>query len=247
MDVLAEDLETGAVRATNSARMFYARVAVCAKPAHETLSWTHASASDMPPKLRVIDEPIPPVPGLTGASLEAGHERYLAQKRSRASGLEAASVPRRPGKPPLLSHLVLPSEVHSNGTVFGGVVLKLMDSAAGTAAVSYCKSNAVTASLDALNFEAPVFVGNVVRVYSHVTFTSSKSLEVVVLTEAEDLVTGDTWRAVSGHLTMVALDDDGKVVPVPPLIPKTHEEREDFAAGERRYQMRKAARRGDSN
>ena len=64
------------------------------------------------------------------------------------------------------------------GHVQGGVIMKLMDSAAGVSAVRFCKSNVVTASLGALNFKKPIFVGNVVTVSAWPSYTSQKTIEV---------------------------------------------------------------------
>jgi len=50
--------------------------------------------------------------------------------------------------------LMLPSDCYSNGQVQGGVVLKLMDNAAGVVAARHCRSNVVTVNIDAVNFRA---------------------------------------------------------------------------------------------
>ena len=129
-----------------------------------------------------------------------------------------------------------------NGTVFGGVIMKLIDSAGGACAASFCHSNVVTASIDAMNFESPIYLGNIARFYAHPTFTSSRSLEVAVYVEAEDLMTGKSWRAVSAHLTFVSLGPDGKSLPIRQLEPRSHQERLDFAGGKARYELRKRER-----
>ena len=85
-------------------------------------------------------------------------------------------------------------------------------------------------------------MGNLIRIYAHPTFSSKKSLEVAVYVEAEDLLTGISWRSVSAHLTFVSIDKNGHTQDIPPLIPKTHEERIDFAKGQERYRLRKLNR-----
>ena len=164
----------------------------------------------MPPKLIVVKEPLnitaAQLDGVSPEEFEAGRKRYETQRQSRLqSGLEAVSAPRRPGNGPVLAHAVMPSDTHGNQvrTMLGGVLLKLMDSAAGITAVEYCRTNAVTASIDQLNFEAPAFLGNVIRIFAHPTFTSAKSLEVVVHAEAQDVISGRSWRCTSGHLSLI--------------------------------------------
>ena len=63
--------------------------------------------------------------------------------------------------------------------------------------------------------------------------------------EAEDLATGETWHVGSAYLVFVALDADGKPVPVPPLLPEseTEQRRQLEAAG---AEPCAAGRSGDS-
>jgi len=256
VNVWAEDLHSGVVQKTNQASLWYVRVEDCARPQNK-MGWSPNDA--IPPKLKVVKD----IPPLEFESQREAHEalaRYNRQKESRRGSLEAAKQNRSPNVLAVLSHMVLPSDCYGNGTVFGGTLMKLIDNAAACTAISYCKTTAVTVSMDALNFEAPIFLGNIARFYAHVTFTSSRSVEVTVHVEAEDLMrlvffrrfffhvacapgqiltrsvfqcgnSGQSWRAVSAHLTFVSLDGNGKSLPVKPLEPRTHEERMDFQAG----------------
>jgi len=231
--VTAEDLRTGAVQQTNEARLWYVRVL----DTDHAFKWGAGKTYSVPPKLDVVHQ-VPPL-RLSEAEASAGRVRYELQRQNRLEGLEAAGQPRTM-QAPVLAHVVMPSDCYLSGTVFGGTIMKLMDSAGGSAAAAHCRTNVVTASIDAMNFEAPVFLGNLARFYAHPTFTSARSLEVVVHVEAEDLMTGRSWLAVSAHLTFVSLGPDGKSLPIRQLDPLSHQARADFNAGKQRYERRKA-------
>ena len=239
--VTAENLLTGSKMETNKARLWY--VMIDGSP--EKKRFTDALMMDVP-KLIVSQREAPPLIYSTESEEKEALERYRALKETRSPSakkqLEAVSNFRRPDSLPVLSHVVLPSECHRFNTIFGGVVMKLMDTGAAVVAMKHCNSSCVTASLEALNLIAPIYLGNLIRIYAHPTFSSKKSLEVAVYVEAEDLLTGISWRSVSAHLTFVSLDKNGHTQDIPPLVPKTHEERIDFAKGQERYRLRKLNR-----
>ena len=111
------------------------------------------------------------------------------------------------------------------GLVHGGVVMKLVDTAAGLAAFKHAGGMCVTVSMDEMSFLAPVHVGDTVTVKASVNDVGTTSLEIGVRVESEDLQTGTRTHTSSAHLVFVALDDEGKPRPVPPLIAETEEER----------------------
>lgn len=125
------------------------------------------------------------------------------------------------------------------GTVHGGVIMKLVDDAAGAAAARHAGGPAVTASVDRMTFLNPAHVGDLVRVDATVARVGRTSLEVVVEVEAERWnAPGSPRRIVRSFLTMVAVDDDGRPRPVPALILRTPQDvardREAQEARERR-------------
>ncbi|MBN3282320.1 BACH hydrolase, partial [Polyodon spathula] len=100
-----------------------------------------------------------------------------------------------------------------------GVTMKLMDEVAGIVAARHCKTNIVTASVDAINFHRKIKKGCVVTVSGRMTFTSNKSMEIEVFVDADPLVetTKGKYRAVSAFFTYISLDKDGKPLPVTSL------------------------------
>lgn len=119
------------------------------------------------------------------------------------------------------------SLVDSNalGKVHGGVVMREVDTAAGTAAARHCGLVCVTAAIDGLSFLESVDVGDVLIVQARVNDVGRTSLEVGVKVEAEPWRGGSRRHTTSAYLVMVALDEDGKPSQIPPLTPETDADR----------------------
>ena len=90
----------------------------------------------------------------------------------------------------VLVELMAAEDANIMGTVHGGTVMKLVDTAAGLAAIRHCGGVAVTASIDEMSFHAPVFVGNLLHVRASINDVGRTSMEVGVRVEAENIVTG---------------------------------------------------------
>lgn len=115
-----------------------------------------------------------------------------------------------------------------------------IDIVAAIAAQRHCNGIVVTASVDRLNFVAPVYKGWVVNLKASVNFTGRTSMEIGVRVDAENPITGETFHTVSAYLTFVAVDTAGKPVPIPQVLPKTTDEKRRYKAAERRRTQRMA-------
>jgi len=111
------------------------------------------------------------------------------------------------------------------GNVHGGVIMREVDSAAGTAAMRHAGHPCVTAAIDELSFFGPVHVGDILVVSARVNDVGRTSMEVGVRVEAEPLVGGERRHTTTAYLVMVALDDEGRPVEVPDLLVESDEER----------------------
>lgn len=133
------------------------------------------------------------------------------------------------------------SQLDANGlgNVHGGVIMREVDNAAGAAASRHANAPAVTASIDELSFLQPVHVGDVLVVKARVNAVGKTSLEVGVRVEAEPWRGGPRRHTTSAYLVFVALDDDGRPGPVPPLACETDEDRRREAQALIRRQARK--------
>jgi len=142
----------------------------------------------------------------------------------------------------VFSRTMLPSDANPWGNVHGGEIMQLIDECAGAAATRHARQRVVTARVDELSFVAPVYVGNLVTARASVNDVGTKSMEVGVRVDAEDMLTGKTAHVSSAYLVFVAIGDDGKPAPIAPVIAETDEERRRMAAAKLRRERRLARR-----
>jgi acyl-CoA hydrolase len=140
----------------------------------------------------------------------------------------------------VLRQLMLPEHANPFGNVHGAWVFKLVDEAAGTAAMRHCRARVVTKLVDQMTFDAPVHVGELVHVQAKLTWTGRTSMEVAVTVDSERPLSGVTRRTNAAFLVFVALDDEGKPTPVPQLLLETPEDHADWAAADARRALRLA-------
>jgi acyl-CoA hydrolase len=134
------------------------------------------------------------------------------------------------------------TDANSAGFVHGGTVMKLCDEAAGLAAIKHSGRRAVTAGMDRLAFLHPVHVGELLTCSACVNAVWRTSMEVGVRVEAENPISGEKRHTSTAYLTMVALDDEGKPVPAPPLLAESEDERRREREAELRRRNRLAER-----
>ncbi len=138
--------------------------------------------------------------------------------------------------------MMQPHHANPAGNVHGGQIMKMIDDAAGVVAIRHARSNVVTASIDRLDFHAPVYVGNLVVLKASVNCVGRSSMEVGVRVEAEDLRTGEVRHTASAYLTFVALDGEARPRGVAPLVLETDDDRRRCEAGHRRREERARTR-----
>jgi acyl-CoA hydrolase len=124
-----------------------------------------------------------------------------------------------------ISSVMQIAQANNDGNVHGGTIMRMVDEAAGIAAVRHARRRVVTASMDDMSFLAPVYIGDLVTVRAMVNDAHRTSMEVGVRVDVENIAT-EEWRYVaSAHLVFVALDGDGRPTAVPPVIAVTGEEK----------------------
>ncbi len=150
----------------------------------------------------------------------------------------------------VMAQLMTPQDVNLAGNVHGGVIMKLIDTAAGAVAIRHARTNSVTASVDRLDFHNPVFVGDLITLKASLNLVGRSSMEVGVYVQSENLITGQIRHTASAYITLVALDKDGRSMAVPPLILETEEEirrnREAQARREIRLSVKKNKKRSEA-
>lgn len=133
---------------------------------------------------------------------------------------------------------MFPTNANPAGNVFGGEILRNIDMVAGLVAQRHCQTNAVTVSMDRVNFLKPVYVGNALILNARLNYVHNSSMEIEIKVEAEDLTKGTRTLTGTAFVTFVALDDDGKPTSVPKLILKTDDDRKKFDEGRIRMEQR---------
>ena len=143
----------------------------------------------------------------------------------------------------IMSSVMLPNQANPAGNVHGGEIVKMMDSAAGVVAKRHARSNVVTARIDELSFNKPIYVGNLVSCHAYLTFVGRSSMEVAVRVDVEDLNDEvPNTCALTAYFTMVSLNNDGEAIPVPPLELISEEEKIRFEVGRQRNEKNKKNR-----
>jgi uncharacterized protein (TIGR00369 family) len=143
----------------------------------------------------------------------------------------------------VMAQMMIPQDANPAGNVHGGVVVKLIDEAAGVVASRHARSNVVTALIDRMEFHTPVFVGDLLTVTAGLNLVGRTSMEIGVRVEAENLISGEVRHAATAYLTYVALDTQGRPRTVPPLILETGEEKRRNQEASRRRETRLAEKK----
>ena len=137
----------------------------------------------------------------------------------------------------ILTDLVLPSETNPLNNLFGGELLARMDRAASIAARRHSRRITVTASVNHVAFNRAIPLGSVVTVEAKVSRAFKSSMEIFIDVWTEDRESGIRTKANEAIYTFVAVDETGKPVEVPQIIPETELEIQRFDAALRRKQL----------
>lgn len=137
-----------------------------------------------------------------------------------------------------ISQIMNPEHANLLGNVHGGVLLKLCDECGGITAARHARRLAVTVAVDSMAFHEPVKVGQLLRLRGRITYVGRTSMEIEVIVEAEDLLTGAITHTNSAYYIFVALDDQGRPTHVPRLELTTDAERRRFEDGRQRQRQR---------
>jgi acyl-CoA hydrolase len=143
----------------------------------------------------------------------------------------------------ITTQLVLPNDTNGLGNLLGGTLMHWIDIAAAIAAQRHADRVCVTASVDEINFHHPVRLGDVVTLQASVNRAFRTSMEIGVVVTAESRSGHDSRRANNAYLTFVAIDESGRPVSVPGVIPESQDEIRRFDEALLRRERRLANRR----
>ena len=124
-----------------------------------------------------------------------------------------------------LTQMMEVTDANVAGNVHGGVIMRLVDTAAALAAIKHSGGVALTVGIDEMTFLEPVHIGEVVVLRACVNDVGRTSMECGVRVDAQDPLTGSVRHVNSAYLVFVAVDTDGRPRPVPPLLVETEVQR----------------------
>lgn len=137
---------------------------------------------------------------------------------------------------------IFPNDLNAKKTVFGGLIMSIADRLAVVVAERHSSQTCVTASVDSWHFVAPAKENDTLLFSVAINKAWGSSMEIGVKVEAENSYQGTKRHIVSAYFTFVALDDEGKTVPVPALVPQNDKEQQRYEAAEVRRQARLTVR-----
>ncbi len=120
-----------------------------------------------------------------------------------------------------LRFLAEPSTVNFGGKVHGGTVMKWIDEAGYACATRWARQYCVTVSVGTIRFERPIRIGDLVEVEARLAYTGSTSMNISVEVRAGDMKIGQMEKITACLVVFVAVDDQGKKMPVQTWQPAT--------------------------
>jgi len=136
------------------------------------------------------------------------------------------------------SEIIFPADTNALGNLFGGRLMQFIDLVGAMAASRHARAFTVTASMDHLDFVAPVRVGDLLILKSSVNRAFKTSMEIGVKAMVEDVRQQKLRHVSSAYLTFVAVDASGNRIEVPQVVPETEHQLRRYEDAGRRREMR---------
>ncbi|MFA4869278.1 MAG: acyl-CoA thioesterase [Pedobacter sp.] len=139
----------------------------------------------------------------------------------------------------ILTELMIPAYANFGGKIHGGTLLSLMDKVAYVCAAKHAGNYCVTASIDTVNFLAPVEVGELVSLMASINYVGNTSVVVGIRVVSENIKTNQVKHTNTCYFTMVAKDDQNSPIQVPGLILENKEQVRRFIEAKERKDLRR--------
>lgn len=137
-----------------------------------------------------------------------------------------------------LTELMIPAYANFGGKIHGGILLSLIDKVAYACASRHAGTYCVTVSVDAVDFLAPVEVGDLVSLHASVNYVGRTSLVVGIRVVAENVRNRTVRHTNTSYVTMVAKGDDDKPTVVPELVLESEEDSRRFLEAIKRRELK---------
>lgn len=138
-------------------------------------------------------------------------------------------------------HILMQKDINGFDRLYGGRLMEWIDIVAAVVARRHSSCEVTTVSVDNLHFKAPAYVNDTLTMSGKITHVGNTSMEVRVDTYVERL-SGEREHINTAYVVLVAIDKDGRPVPVPRIKPETDEEREEWERGNKRCELRRKRR-----
>ena len=119
-----------------------------------------------------------------------------------------------PGRQPAIRVTMRPKDTNAFGSVFGGVILSLIDEAAFVEAVRQNPRRYVTIAMNKVVFGKPVHVGDIVTLWAEALSVGRTSMRIRVTVSSRSLRTNEDVTVTTAEVTMVAVDEQGRSVSI---------------------------------
>ena len=135
--------------------------------------------------------------------------------------MSAIPSPSPPATPPSDKELVLkvipmPADTNGNGDIFGGWVMAQVDLAGSVLPARIIRGRMATVAVNQFVFKQPVRVGDILSFFGEVRRIGNTSITVEVEVYAERFrAQGQFVKVTEATLTYVAIDDEGRPMPIP--------------------------------
>ena len=137
-----------------------------------------------------------------------------------------------------MTEIVLPNDANGLGNMMGGRLMYLMDKCAAVSAQRHANCVCVTAAVDSVEFQAPIYQNDIVIIESWVNRAFRTSMEVELVVVAEDARAQTRRQCNRAFFTFVALDENHKPKPVPCIYPETEDEHARYEQAAKRREVR---------
>ena len=118
---------------------------------------------------------------------------------------------------PILRVVPRPADINANGHIFGGWVLSQMDIAGGIVAGGIAQGACATVAIETMEFIAPILLRDLVSIYATVERRGRTSIAIRLDVIASRNRGAEEVKVTSGVFTFVALDEDFRPRPLPPV------------------------------
>ncbi|MCD0490276.1 acyl-CoA thioesterase [Pedobacter sp. MC2016-14] len=146
-----------------------------------------------------------------------------------------------------LTELMIPSYSNFGGKIHGGIILSLMDKVAYVCAAKHSDGYCITASIDVVDFLAPVEVGELVSLMASVNYVGKTSMIIGIKVISENVRTHVVKHTNTSYFTMVAIGEDHKPKQVPGLILKSQDDIRRFSQAKNRRELKATYKRDEAS